>query len=70
MQSVCLPSADAVYLIKKSLADVGCNAVWTCRQIPKFRRKILSPFSALKTNIDIFTSTRTSHLIKKFLVIE
>jgi hypothetical protein len=57
-QTGCPPSADAGHLIKKSLVDVGllgCDAVRTSTQIPKFRRNIKSPFSSLKTNIDVFT---------------
>jgi hypothetical protein len=27
---------------------LGCNVVWTCMQIPMFRRNILPPSSGLK----------------------
>jgi hypothetical protein len=53
---------------------LGCNAVWTCRHIPMFWRKILppslyetvSPYSITnqKSNISILTSATISNLYK------
>jgi hypothetical protein len=35
-----------------------------------FRRKIYSPFSELKTNMDIFTAVRTKHLLQDCLPVK
>jgi hypothetical protein len=41
---------------------LGCNAVWICKQKPKFRRKILPPSSGLKAKIDLPTTVKTSSI--------
>jgi hypothetical protein len=45
---------------------LGCNAVWSFRWIPTFRRIMQSPHSALKTNISTFTTVRTSNRVRVY----
>jgi hypothetical protein len=39
---------EEIVLIPVDICLLGCNAVWTYRQIPAFWRTILPPFSGLK----------------------